>query len=219
MERYELKKFGAEVKQRPEITENWFDLVSLDPSPESIRFFDSLEEAKETLKKYENTCQETRGNVGIYYLVTVFAIEVYSVDEDGDFLEGSDYEIARNEGQYNGSWQEFCLENEERIRECLRKMIPCTRDYQQDLYLYEDGSIDYFVNPGGSSWLNDDHVCFFTYPQGFYVDFLEERGYNQSGADDEAILDFCVDDDWLSLLAAAEQYDKDHCFRNCDEEE
>jgi len=219
MTRYELKKFSVEVKKQPEINENWFNLVTDDPSPESIKLFDTLEEAKKALEEYKNTCQKLSNHNLTYYLVTVYAVEIYEVDEDMDFLSGSDYEVARNEGQYNGSWKEFCYENEDRIKECLRKMIPCTGDYQQDLYFYEDGTIDYFVNPGGNSWLDDNHVCFFSYSQGWYVDFLEEQGYDQEGFDNDDILDECVYGDWDMLISAAEQYDKDHEFDDYDEEE
>lgn len=60
------------------------------------------------------------------------------------------------------------IKNREEVEAEIVKLLSdheCT-NYQEDIYLYIDdegkGSVDIYMNVGGNSWLNDDHVA--SYP-------------------------------------------------------
>lgn len=64
----------------------------------------------------------------------------------------------------------YDLKNADEVREQLESLIrdyaiACNR-YQTDVYLYVDddgnGRLEEFENPGGNSWLNDDHYVLYT---------------------------------------------------------
>lgn len=52
----------------------------------------------------------------------------------------------------------------EQLTKILLNLEKDKNHYQTDIYLYYDeqeetGSLDTFTNPGGTSWINDDHYC------------------------------------------------------------
>lgn len=56
---------------------------------------------------------------------------------------------------------EIIRKHYEEIVEAAVEMEKEWDPYQVDLYLYPDGTIDTFVNIGGNSWLNDDHITVY----------------------------------------------------------
>jgi len=52
-----------------------------------------------------------------------------------------------------------------KIAQTMCDLDKASADYETDIYLYisEDGigTVDTFVNPGGNSWLDDDHICVY----------------------------------------------------------
>lgn len=86
--KYEVKKFSKEFKY-----EERFDIKTGccidDTDPESIGVFDSKEDAMLEASKHEPTCQY----FGKFFRVEEVGIEIYEVDEDGDFFSGSDYDF------------------------------------------------------------------------------------------------------------------------------
>ena len=44
-----------------------------------------------------NTCKEVNGFAGLSYQVEAYGIEYFEVDEDGEFVEGSDFDGAEDE--------------------------------------------------------------------------------------------------------------------------
>lgn len=60
--------------------------------PEEIKRWsmDQEEEAKETLKKYRCEYEKARE---LWY-ITEYALEYFEADEDGEFVSGSDYDLA-----------------------------------------------------------------------------------------------------------------------------
>ena len=109
--------------------------------------------------------------------------------------------------EFKTNWVDFCYDNEDEIKKNIAEMIFNTDRFEQDLYFYNDGTITVFENIGGNSWLDDDHVCFFSYGQGWYVDYIEEM--RASGADDDFIRDECVYNDFEALIVKARNYDKE----------
>ena len=55
-------------------------------------------------------------------------------------------------------WSVVAKENYEKLAELMKKVHLGNYPFQIDIYLYPDGSVDDFVNVGGNSWLNDDHI-------------------------------------------------------------
>ncbi len=68
--------------------------------------------------------------------------------------------------------EEIVLKNYDEILDGLNNTLKdldiSNPEHQVDIYLYlnEDGSgtLDTFYNVGGSSWLNDDHICIYHRP-------------------------------------------------------
>lgn len=54
-------------------------------------------------------------------------------------------------------WAQVARDNYDKIAEVMEDIHLQNLPYQVDIYLYPDGEVDYFSNPGGNSWLNDDH--------------------------------------------------------------
>lgn len=91
MTKYEVKRDSTEVlyKDRKKIKEG-IVLESQNQDPETIASFDSIEDAKNELKKYESRIQKLSGGVGSYYRVEEYYIEECTYDEDGEWLGGGD---------------------------------------------------------------------------------------------------------------------------------
>lgn len=86
---FEIKKFSAEIKSKNrKVIKTGCCLEDIEP--ESIKKFETLEAALEELKKYKPSCYNVNG----FYHVEEYMVECYEVDEDGDFVEGSDYYSA-----------------------------------------------------------------------------------------------------------------------------
>lgn len=92
MKVYEIKKFKAEFRDTKSIETGC--TIYEDTDPESIEKFATIEEAYKELKKkeYKPTCDRYSN----YYLVTEFVIECYEVDENGDFISGSNFDSVYN---------------------------------------------------------------------------------------------------------------------------
>lgn len=89
MKVYELKKFTAEIKRREDVRPG---CALEDSDPETIAKYDSLEEAKATLSSMPTATATYRGWAVPFWYVEEYAVEIYEADEDGEFLDGSDYE-------------------------------------------------------------------------------------------------------------------------------
>lgn len=89
---YEVKKYSAEFSYRDRKNIKTGCCLDLDSDPESIGKFNSIEAAKEKLLEYKPESQYNP--YGQYYLVTEYAIEIYTVDEDGEFVCGSDFDMV-----------------------------------------------------------------------------------------------------------------------------
>ncbi len=72
--------------------------------------------------------------------------------------------------------------------EMLKGFVKQSADFQIDVYLYvdEDGiaKLQEFVNPGGNSWLNDDHIKIYS-SKPPYDDLKKEYGFDSDEAIDE----------------------------------
>lgn len=64
-----------------------------DSYPETISTFDNQEDAENELKNYK--CSYFQH--GELTIIEEYALEIYEVDEDGEFLYGSDYTMAGEE--------------------------------------------------------------------------------------------------------------------------
>ena len=94
---FDLKKFTAETglircgARAPKdcIT---FALEN-DPDPEKLATFNTEEEAREALKRYNGKggCVRCEGFCGGFYKATAYLVECYEVDEEGEFVNESDY--------------------------------------------------------------------------------------------------------------------------------
>lgn len=89
MKGYDLVKMSAETKKRPE-PGTLFDIAMSDVSPEVMETFEDRESALEALKAYKSHATDMSG----YWLTEAYAVESYEVDEDGEFVAGSDYDTA-----------------------------------------------------------------------------------------------------------------------------
>lgn len=87
MIKYEIKKGYEEVrwKDRKKIMPG---IATQTEEPELIAVFDTLEEAKEELKKYESIIWLLSGGAGAYYGIWEYYIEENEYDEDGDWIDG-----------------------------------------------------------------------------------------------------------------------------------
>lgn len=88
MIKYEIKKGYEEIswKDRKKIMPAVAVQV-IDSDPELIASFDTLEEAKNELKKYESVVWLTGGS-NPYYDITEYYIEENEYNEDGDWIDG-----------------------------------------------------------------------------------------------------------------------------------
>lgn len=94
MKKYEIIERIREIKwkDRMDIEEG---CTSLEPDQELIKSFDSLEEAKEELKKYKTDISKFSAASMRYFAVTEYCIEENEYDEDGELeSEGSVWEYS-----------------------------------------------------------------------------------------------------------------------------
>ena len=90
MKKYELKKLSLEVKDIPDntdITRFCVDRID-DCYIETIDSYDDKDDAYDALREY-NEDVDRNGDVKI---ITTYIIESFEADEDGEFVEGSDYD-------------------------------------------------------------------------------------------------------------------------------
>ena len=95
--RIELKKYTAESKLNAKEPENVIDLLLECSSPELIDSFgiEQEEEARAALAKYPAcTCEKVGTYAGYVWRMEGYALEYFETDEDGDFIEGSDFVFA-----------------------------------------------------------------------------------------------------------------------------
>ena len=100
-----LLKLTAEkqiVKGRASRPGNYFMFcLENDTNPEIIKEMDDTPEnrnyAIEWLNTKRSTCKLTEGFSTNYYSLTAYAIEYFEVDEDDNFVNGSDYDAADDE--------------------------------------------------------------------------------------------------------------------------
>lgn len=87
------------IKSGAKAPSNYFDFAFDDSSPEEIKKYsiDEKEQALADLAKYTSTCEVMEGFAGSYYSVNAYALEFYEEDEDGDYIDGSDFEPASEE--------------------------------------------------------------------------------------------------------------------------
>ncbi len=90
--KYDLIEITRETKRIPKrgtLLDVCLDSSDIEPSV--ICSFLTLDEAQKELSKYKSKVEYMRGfHVGFYY-TTAYAIECYEADEDGEFINGSDY--------------------------------------------------------------------------------------------------------------------------------
>lgn len=91
---YEVKRFIAEIrtKDRNNIKNG---CCLEDTDPETIKKFNTIEEAVEELKKYQPSCRYYSSAVP-FYKVEEYAVDIHTEDEDGEFVNGSDYDSVYN---------------------------------------------------------------------------------------------------------------------------
>lgn len=90
MKKYELKKLSLEVKDIPDntdITRFCVDRID-DCHIETIDSYDDKDDAYDALREYSEDV-DRNGDVKI---ITTYIIESFEADEDGEFVEGSDYD-------------------------------------------------------------------------------------------------------------------------------
>lgn len=90
MIKYEIKKGYEEVswKDRKKIMPGITVDTDGDKEPELIAEFDTLEEARKELKKYESSIWLLSGGAGAYYGIEEYYIEENEYEEDGEWVDG-----------------------------------------------------------------------------------------------------------------------------------
>lgn len=97
MKKYEIVERMRELRyvDRMNIEEG---CTNLEPDQELIKSFDSLEEAKEELKKYKTTISKFSAASMRYFEVTEYCVEENEYDEDGELeSEGAVWEYSKME--------------------------------------------------------------------------------------------------------------------------
>ena len=94
--KYEIKKNNGQFREENEAVEGR-TLQQRDQEPEVLEVFDTLEEAREALKKYKGSVEHVR-NVVPFYPVTEFYIEQNEYDENREWISGGDvWDFAERE--------------------------------------------------------------------------------------------------------------------------
>ena len=90
---YRIIKTSAEIKVNPlRRLDGLKPGCTLDDEcPEVVKSFESLDAALDALKAYEAEIRFFHAAPGLYASVTEYSVEAYVADEDGNFIEGSDY--------------------------------------------------------------------------------------------------------------------------------
>lgn len=88
MKKYDLKKATSELEKGQEYEPLLF-AVKDGLQPETIKSFDNLQAAIEEIKK-EQYALEIHGSLSNGFYIETY-IEEYEADEDGEFLEGSNF--------------------------------------------------------------------------------------------------------------------------------
>lgn len=101
MNAFEVKRFRAEIGKIFEDQIRRGIAIEFCVDPEPIKKFRTLAEAEEELSKskYAPSVEYMKGYSSPYYIITEYAIECYEEDEDGEFIEGSDYDLWKR-GSY-----------------------------------------------------------------------------------------------------------------------
>ena len=88
---YEIQKFEVEIpySKREEI-KSGIGLDCIDPVTE--KRFDSLDEAKKELAKYKPSAQILKSGGSKYIFVKEYAVAIFTVDEEDEFVSGTDYD-------------------------------------------------------------------------------------------------------------------------------
>lgn len=99
MNKIALKEYSVEIKTSEYDKLDKSEIINIaldDVEPEEIKTWDieDKEEAIAELAKYKCKSKRYDGNVFPYYLVTVYALEYYTANEDGEFISGSDMDTA-----------------------------------------------------------------------------------------------------------------------------
>lgn len=115
---YAVKTFSVEINRnkllelkgmsREETKHKLLQFALEDSDPETYGVYTDRKTADENCRNVMDVVR-CSGNAGSYYIVTVSGVvEIYTVDEDGEFLDGSDYDWAGEltEEEYN-SIQEY----------------------------------------------------------------------------------------------------------------
>lgn len=83
------------------------------------------------------------------------------------------------------------------IAETMRNLDKESANYETEVYLYIDdngnGTVDTFVNPGGNSWLDDDHIVVYSDSPHCDDFFDSEDGRSWDELDDDEKDDFLPD--------------------------
>lgn len=79
-------------------------------------------------------------------------------------------------------WAKIAEDNYDKLVAEMEEVHLWDPQYQVDIYLYPDGEVSYFINPGGNSWLNDDHITVASINHEFWdhdnEDYTEDGEYN-----------------------------------------
>lgn len=92
-----LKKFTAQtglIRYGASAPKDYISYaIETDTDAEELATFHTEKEAREALKRYDGQggCIRREGINGGFYEATAYAVECYEADEDGEFIEGSDY--------------------------------------------------------------------------------------------------------------------------------
>ena len=91
MKKYDIYRRSTQInwKNRMDIAP-WCTFKNLDTEPEKIAEFDSLEAAREELKKYNTEVYTYDGVIGKIYEVIEYAIQENDYNEDGEIEEYGD---------------------------------------------------------------------------------------------------------------------------------
>lgn len=154
MTKYAIKAFHADIK---------FDAAKTipgcaipeDTDPETLFVWDDLASAKEDLATYTadlNPLRDGRETIRI----TEYAIEVYEVDDEGDFISGSDYYLGRWPDRLTVSGKDYYLIDSgwmsradiiaEHFDELTAEMVT---QYSNVLHLRGSFEYEIYITPGG----------------------------------------------------------------------
>lgn len=86
------------------------------------------------------------------------------------------------------AWSAYIRENEDEILEAMYKLAKAMNPFRIDLYLWEDGTIQEFINIGGNSWIEseEDHIVLLSF-DGSLVDYREATEYEIEDAMDDTL--------------------------------